>query len=157
MLFPMGINWSDACSSALQRSSSSMKHVITVSCSIVSAAQGIVFLLSAFLFICHRRYVRTVSIPEKGYWKHYGPFVLLTALGSLASANAWAFHLKNLKLSVDASQAAHSNDEHSSSFSSRSAANKYAVLFQSLCKREPPPLENSSTSLERVSTALSII
>ncbi len=138
MLFAMGTNWSDACSSALQRSSSSMKNVITVSCSIVSAAQGIVFLLSAFLFICHRRYVRTVSIPEKGYWKHYGPFVLLTALGSVASANAWAFQLKTLKISVDASKAAHSNDEHSSSFSLRSESLKYAVFFQSLCKREPP-------------------
>ena len=133
----MGIDWSAACFGALKRSSSSRKDVITASCGVVSAAQCIVFLISTFFFICHRRYMRTVSNPEKGYWKHYGPFCLFTALGSFSSAFAWAFYLKSLNYALDASQAAHSNDAHSSSFSFRSQSLSFAVLFQALCKRDP--------------------
>ncbi len=135
----MSTDWSAACFGALQRSSSSRKDVITASCGVVSAAQCIVFLISTFFFICHRRYMRTVSSPEKGYWKHYGPFTLFTALGSFASAHAWAFYLKSLNYALDASQEAHSNHEHSSSFSFRSQSLSFAVLFQALCK-PPPPL-----------------
>jgi hypothetical protein len=134
----MATGWSDACSGALERSIRSKKDIIIASCSIVSACLGIAFFISFFFFVCHRRYVRTVSNPEKGYWKHYGPFTLFSAFGSFASANAWVFQLKSLLAALNASKVAHTNDQHVSSFSSQQEASTFAVFFQILCMLSPP-------------------
>jgi len=141
----MGIDWSAACNDALASSNRSKKDVIILSCSIVSASLCAVFVISVIGYFCHRRYMNSVDIVERGYWKHYGPFSLFTALGSFASAIAWAFLLKALELSVDATQneIAHSGEQHYSSFRLKSQSYKYSVVFQTMCKHEssatPPP------------------
>jgi hypothetical protein len=139
----MGIDWSAACNDALASSYRSKKDVIAVSCCLVSAASSAVFVISAFCYFFHRRYVKSVDAIEKGYWKNYGPFSLFTALGSFASAIAWAFNLKSLELAADASQLADSNEQHYSSYSYRSQSFKYGVVFQATCKLESPaPLQS---------------
>ena len=132
----MGIDWSAACNDALASSNRSKKDVIILSCSIVSASLCAVFVISVIGYFCHRRYMNSVDIVERGYWKHYGPFSLFTALGSFASAIAWAFLLKALELSVDATQIAHSDEQHYSSFWLKSQSYKYSVVFQTMCKQE---------------------
>ena len=137
--FPMGANWSSACFAALNLSSRSKKLVIDISCIAVSVALSLVFIISAFFFLCHRRHIRSFSAPEKGYWKHYGFFTFFAAAGSFAGAIAWAMQLESLKYAADASFDAHSDVEHSVSFNFHSQSYKFGVVFQVLCKKSPPP------------------
>jgi hypothetical protein len=83
--------------------------------------------------------MRSVANLNKGYWKHYGHFTLFTAIGSLASAVAWAFNLKSLSFQIDAVQKATSDSEVISSYASRSQQYTFGVVFQVFCKRLPPP------------------
>jgi len=133
----MGMNWSSACFAALNNSNQSKKDVIYISCIAVSAALSIVFIISAIFFFCHRRYIRSVPVPEKGYWKHYGLFTSFATAGSFSGAIAWAMQLESLKYSVDASLDAHSDVEHAMSFNFHSQSALFGVFFQVLCKPTP--------------------
>jgi hypothetical protein len=134
----MSVDWSSACTAALELNIRSRKDIAIASCGGVSAALSVVFFSSSFLFFCHRRYTRAVAQVDKGYWKHYGPFTLFTAVGSLASANAWAFQLKSLESALDAAEVPSTADGVASKYMFLSHSYALAVVFQTLCENPLP-------------------